>query len=220
MASYSISSYTESSVTIRATGLTTGYTVRFFIRLESDSSDTTVDESYTATSSTMTKTFYGLDSGTYYIVNVQYGTWDTSFTWLGAEYFTTDKESVPPPDYWSWTSSNGEATTVMTRNAYTAVTSNGYTTDFSYYVWNDMCAKVLEVREYAGYSWSSNYASYSATRMTSSDKEITATRFNSLRFNIGALYSTGISEVSKGDIIYGSYFTTLMSKLNSLIDTL
>lgn len=53
--------------------------------------------------------------------------------------------------------------------------------------------------------------------MTSSDKTLTAARFNSVRYNIGAHYSTGISEVASGDPVLGSYFTTLTTKLNEWI---
>ena len=56
--------------------------------------------------------------------------------------------------------------------------------------------------------------------MSPSDKVLTAKRFNALRWNIGRKYSTGLNDVSKGDIVYGSYFTALTSALNSWIATI
>ena len=126
---------------------------------------------------------------------------------------------------WSWTSSNGDATAAQTKAAYNAVynggkKSGGSVSDFSYLVWNDMCAKVQEIFDYAGNgSWSSTYATYNNTRMTSSSKTLTAKRFNSLRFNIGSYVSTGISEVSSGDVVKGEYFLTLAECLNEWIST-
>lgn len=156
-----------------------------------------------------------------------------TFTFYGfaqaanGKYYPTDPisakvtvdEAQVLPDKWSWTSSNGNASRTQTRNAKTAVDSNGYLTDFSYLVWNDMCDKVKEVLDAFGYSWSTQYGlSLPNTKMSSSNKKMTAARWNSLRYNVGIHYSTGISEVSVGDIIYGSYFTKLMSKVNDWID--
>jgi len=115
---------------------------------------------------------------------------------------------------WSWTSST------QRQAAYNALMNNGSLTDFSYLVWNDFVDKVYEVMQSEGFSWNTTYATLSQTKMTSYDKAMTASRFNSVRHNIGIRYSTGISEVFSGDIIYGSYFTQLATKLNQWIDTL
>ena len=128
---------------------------------------------------------------------------------------TTDKILVSA---WSWSSSNGTASASQTKAAYTALTNNGSTSDFSYLVWNDMCSKVIEIENAAGLTWSTKYASYADTKMSSSDKVLTATRFNSLRYNIGRSYSTGINEVASGDTVYAWYFTTLARCMNEWID--
>lgn len=83
-----------------------------------------------------------------------------------------------------------------------------------------MCDKVKEVLDAIGASWDSQYASYSSTRMSSSDKALTARRFNSLRYNIGSYYPTGINEVSRGDTVYGWYFITITNSLNMWISSL
>ena len=83
-----------------------------------------------------------------------------------------------------------------------------------------MCDKVMEVLDAIGDSWNNHYASYNSTRMTSSNKTLTAARFNSLRYQIGSHESTEINEVSAGDTVYGWYFTTLANKLNSWINSI
>lgn len=159
-------------------------------------------------------TYTGLSSGTTYSIYVVISApnWANSTTLYGS--ITTTALSI---SLWSWTSSNGSATAAQTQAAYNAVTNKGSLSSFSYLVWNDMVDKIYTYRTAKSNGWANNYATYSATLMTSSDKVLTAVRFNSFRYNIGSLYSTGITDVSKGDIIYGSYFITLTDCLNSLI---
>lgn len=125
--------------------------------------------------------------------------------------------SISLLELWSWLVSNGTATATQTKSAYTAVTSRGETTGFSYKVWNDLVEKVNEAAVAAGDTWSTTYATLAQTKMTSSDKVLTAKRFNALRHNIGMRVSTGISEVRAGDSVNGNYFITLADKLNNWI---
>ena len=126
---------------------------------------------------------------------------------------------APDVDLWSWSASNGSATATQTSAAHTAVTSNGEVSNFSYLVWNDLVDKIYEAITADDGSWNTKFASYSATRMSSSDKTLTATRFNSARYNVGLHYSTGINDVSTGDTVLGEYFTTITSSLNSYISS-
>lgn len=210
MASFTVSC-TDTTVTMRVSGIKSGQKVRFYVRIDPGST-VYADSTYTATSTSMTKTFSGLKSGTDYACNVNL---DGS-TWIGTKYFTTDfpAAKIEP---WSWTSSNGNATSSQTSSAYNSVRNNGSLGDFSYLVWNDMVDKVKEVLDAKGLSWNSNFASYASTKMSYNDKVLTAERFNSLRYNIGLHYSTGIGTVSKGDIVYGWYFTTLANCINNWI---
>lgn len=165
-------------------------------------------------------TFTGLvPNTTYEIMAIITGDAGGGFTKTLYEYVTTI--NIPK---WTWTDANysgsGHATATQTINAYNALTNNGYTEEFSYLVWNDMCQKVNDVLYNAGYSWDTTFASYVNTKMTGSGQCLTAAQFNSLKQNIGSHYSTGIPDVSSGDLMYGSYFITLMSKVNSWIDTL
>lgn len=167
------------------------------------------------------------DDGIFYIpfVNVRTGRPEQYWTGICDFYELVDDPNapdlpVPSVERWSWTGSNGSASAAQTRTAYTAVTVRGPTTDFSYLVWNDLVDKVNETAEAAGSSWSTLYATLSQARMTSSDKMLTAKRFNALRQNIGSHISTGIPEVSKGDTVKGSWFVILTEKLNQWIDKL
>ena len=123
---------------------------------------------------------------------------------------------------WDWQSSNGDASAEQTSAAYDAVTGQGKVSDLSYLVWNDMCAKVREIRLAVGDigAWDPAYGSYSSALMSASDRVLTASRFNNLKNQIGSQIGTGINDVSTGDIVKGSYFTTLTGRMNDWIDSL
>lgn len=210
MASFTVSC-TDTTVTMRVTGIKSGQTVRFYVRVDPGST-VYANQTYTATSTSMTRTFSGLKAGTDYACNVNL---DGS-AWIGTKYFTTDSPAIKI-DPWSWSSSNGSASAAQTRSAYTAVTNKGSVGNFSYLVWNDMVDKVKEILDANGDTWNTRFASYSATRMSAGDKKLTATKFNSLRYNIGLRYSTGIDTVYSGNTVYGWYFTTLAYCINEMI---
>ena len=143
---------------------------------------------------------------------------------------------------WDWYSSNGSATASQTSKAHTAVTSKGYTTNFSYKVWNDMVDKVKEICDEAVGWWDTGYATYTNTKMSGSNEQLTAKMFNSLRNNLenaGANFLS-IGKISDGytsgkiphpvysfddntvtneslKIVYGHYFTTLTDYMNDCI---
>lgn len=220
MAYIDLVSTSESTITVQMAGLDTGYTV------SDRTCDWYIDGSYDGSvrlgagiSSGGRYTFRGLDSDTRYSLKALI----TAPSVAGSYTFTGSAWTDPPAiqiDPWSWSSSNGSASSTQTRNALTAVQNNGYLTNFSYLVWNDLCDKVKEVLDAIGAPWDSYYASYSSTRMSSGDRYLTAKRFNSLRYNVGSYYATGINEVSRGDIVYGWYFVTITNSLNMWISTL
>lgn len=121
---------------------------------------------------------------------------------------------------WDWTLSNGEASAEKTLAAHTAITGGGDVTDFSFLVWNDMCAKVAAILAVAGLTWDEKFATYNNTKMSKDDRTLTAARFNSLRYNIGSRQPTGIQDVSPEQDVLGRYFTTLASSINDWIDKL
>ena len=169
-----------------------------------------------ALSTTKKKDFTGLTHNTSYIVKCYYST--NSYSSQGPIQSTvkTLKLTVVP---WDWHSSNGNATALHTSTAHSAITNKGDMSNFSYIVWNDMCNKVYNTIEAAnnGYpNWDVTILSYNDTLMSSVDKTLTAKRFNSLKNNIK---SVGIVDVNTGDIVYGSYFITMMTQLNNWIST-
>ena len=217
-ASYSID-YTSTTLTFNVSGLTSGQSVDLYARLQSDTAGASpvVNENITATGSTLTKTYSGLSPGQDYIANVR-----VAGSWLGSTSFTTPAAAV---DLWDWSASNGEASAAQTAAAYAAVTGGGSCAGFNYLVWNDMCDKVQEVIDALGSSWvthdnntGEDLPNLASTKMTSSDKTLTAKRYNALRLNVGSRYSTGIASVSAGDSVSGqTHFVTLMRKVNEWI---
>ena len=209
---------TTDSISARLVGINTDYPnnkvrVTFYVAGSQVSSFTFAGVPSSGTTKWMTKT--GLKPGTRYSVSIEAEDLVTGWSNSWSDRVTTDKILVSA---WSWSSSNGTASASQTKAAYTALTNNGSTSDFSYLVWNDMCSNVIEIESAAGLTWSTKYASYADTKMSSSDKVLTATRFNSLRYNIGRSYSTGINEVASGDTVYAWYFTTLARCMNEWID--
>lgn len=118
---------------------------------------------------------------------------------------------------WNWYESNGSATVLQTVNAFDALNNQEPTTNFSYKVWNDMVDKVWEILAVSEGEWDDRYAPYEATRMKPSDRTLTATRFNSLRYNLGYMPSAA---VKPGDPVRGTYFIEITNTMNKWIDTL
>lgn len=215
MAYIGITSTTESSITAKLFGLDTNYAssdrvCTWYLNGNRKGTSTLGAN----VSSGGAYTFKGLNAGTSYDISVSI----TAPGWtITVELDTSAETDAASIDPWSWSASNGSASASQTKAAYSAIRNKGSLSDFSYLVWNDMVDKVKEILDATGDIWNSRFASYSATRMSSSDKKLTATRFNSLRYNIGLRYSTGIDTVYSGDIVYGWYFTTLANCINNWI---
>lgn len=190
----------------------------------------------TASDYTVTTEFISGADNTYYIKLAAHGLYLTapslsqgaSIGWAnrdGTEYQqwvfeeVSDVPVVPPVDpisswYWSTTASN-------------AMNNKGPASAVTWQEWNSLCDKVQECLDRAGESWYTYYGpnggytpTYAATRMSSTDKAMTAARFNAVRGNIGSHASTGISPVSKGDKVMGSYFLSIVNALNNWISIL
>lgn len=164
----------------------------------------------------------------YTIEKIMYGSQDvtTGSITCPSSDFTLDYYYISSAvDLWDWAASNGEASAAQTAAAYAAVTGGGSCAGFNYLVWNDMCDKVQEVIDALGSSWvthdnntGEDLPNLASTKMTSSDKTLTAKRYNALRLNVGSRYSTGIASVSAGDSVSGqTHFVTLMRKVNEWI---
>lgn len=178
-------------------------------------------------------TFRNLSPGTSYdikisvfkVVSGQDDLWLTNIE----DSFQTKEIPVLP---WTWNDCQtidgdvGEASDIETMSAYNAITKKMETTEFSYKVWNDLCAKTREVRRAKGVSieWKTyeqgySFPSYSDTLMSNGDKILTAERFNGLRVNIGSMtVLAGIPfPVVTGGEVDGRYFTILTEGINDVI---
>jgi hypothetical protein len=203
---FEVSEATTTSITVHVDSKGSFNYFSYGLRSE-DGSDIIYAGSAYSTSRSFT--FSGLNENTMYRV---YLSWSTTTTGQGNYDFLYRSTGI-----WSWHSSNGNATSTQTRNAYSAVTNSGMTKEFSYIVWNDMVGMLGdEILNSLGYYWNNKYASLASTRMTSTSRILTAARFNSFRYNVGLYESTGISEVASGDTVYGWYFTTLINCMNLL----
>lgn len=172
-------------------------------------------------------TFSGLKANTTYIVCLN---WSTSTIGQGnVAYITVTTDSVNVAK-WDWSianiSSSTGASASQTAAAYTALYNKSYVSGFSYKVWNDLVDKVVQVWHAQDGYFDTSILSYDATKMTPSDKVMTAARFNSLRNNIDLglksnnASTTGLNTVSKGNIVYAGYFLTLATYINKWIDAI
>lgn len=214
MAYITVYNETYDSFFVRLDGLDTNYSyVGRRITWEVDGQEKT-DTLLPFVSSSDPVVFTGLEPGRWYsiycYVSLPTGG-GVEFTGSGT---TLDRPSV---EKWDWFASTAR------QRAYSAVTGRGLLSNFSYVVWNEMVDKVLEVAQSKGYTWwidPMSNLSYSETRMSAYDKEMTAARFNSLRYNIGAHYQQNlVPVVYRGNPIYGRYFTDVMAILNWWIDS-
>ncbi len=104
------------------------------------------------------------------------------------------------PSNWTWTTAE-----------LNAFNNHGSLTTLTYSRWN---AFLDRITEFEVYKYGSALTTFN--KMTSSDKTLTAARFNQARFAIGSMYSTGITNKSSGDPVLGSYFITMANSLNSI----
>lgn len=176
-------------------------------------------------SSSFDETITNLSPGTRYSWEAQLGYDDGSgTTWLDiydSGSFTTDEPAILV-EPWSWTRSNGSATNAQTQRAYDVIMGNITADNFAHEVWNDLVDKVAEMREAKGYTWDragGTYPSASGCKMSAGDR-LTAAAYNGVRYNIGSVFSTGISDQSPGDQITGYKIYHLTEVLNIIIDDL
>lgn len=156
--------------------------------------------------------FTGLTSGQTYAIRYKATKSGYNDSAVGGPTSITTATNLKP-DPWSWTASNGSASSAQTQAAYNAVIKTaGYDlTDFSYLVWNDLLDKIDEFCTYKSAS-----AVNAGAFMSSGDKALSATKFNYALAAVNAMSSTGITSRSAGDLVYGAYFTTITSTINGI----
>lgn len=221
MASISGSS-TTSSITVRVVDLDTSYAgiervVTWSIKKGSTWETGGSVRLANGVSSGGAYTFSSLQSGTSYSIEaeIEYYSGTTAKYLTLSTSISTQAPPTPTFPKWDWTKSNGTASAALTQRAYNAVTGAGSVGDFSYMVWNDMVSCINTAVTASSKTWNSSVLTLASTKMTASDKTMTANRFNSLRLN---LLQSGLkiplATVSPGDTVRGSYFTTMMEYFN------
>lgn len=160
------------------------------------------------------KTITGLSPATEYTITAEVF-FSGKLLYTGSATGTTTGSTRPSKFYWT--------------TAERALFNNyGTVANFSYTRWNAFIDYVTELHSYnktLNSKIGSSFNGYPSTttvqtlltdgRMASSNKILTAKKFNNIRYCVGSLYSTGISNVYTNDIVLGSYFTKLESAANS-----
>lgn len=219
---------TDSSATFTArfTGGDSSYSRYRYVSLEVDGRTFEIKSTRMGgASSSFEKKITRLDPDTKYswFAQVGYESQGTIY-WLDftdSGSFRTDPAPIAVTP-WSWTKSNGEATTTQTRTAYDVLHGNAEADQFSHYVWNDLVSKVLEMRIAKGDEWSvanGKYLDYQDCKVRAGDT-LTAEIYNAVRYNIGFFQSTGIYDQSPGDSITGYKIYHLTEVLNDIINGL
>lgn len=112
--------------------------------------------------------------------------------------------SYSKPSTWSWTSE--ELNAFNNKGAFSTLT---------WQRWNAFCDYVLQLTSWY-YNDKTDTYNLAGAKASADDKVLTATKFNLVKNAIGSMNSTGISNVSKGDPVLGSYFITLANKANGV----
>lgn len=89
-------------------------------------------------------------------------------------------------------------------------------TNLTYTRWNDFVDQVEIIRNWYNDTYGTDVPSVLSAKLSSANKTLTATKFNTVRFSIGSMNATGITDRYAGDPVLGSYFITLANKLNGI----
>ena len=234
----SIQHRSEVSITVYVKGLDSAYSrsdryIEFYDAWGDYLGKTTVD-AYASVSDTVTLTDSSWEADSNYIISgIAYytdnGIWKSSS--LGTVYLTaiapssgggTDPEE-PEPD------PEEELDKFYWINRYTDITSGD---DFSDIVtadkWNELVKLLSTLLDKTNEEWYTEdnegnilYSSISKCRVDEGDT-VTVKIYNSIRFNIGSRYGTGINlttmPIAKGKTIYPQHFNGLQDAINNWVD--
>lgn len=160
-------------------------------------SGTSVLQTKTGTGKNGTVQFTGLQEGVKYLTYITVKSSDgTAETWH--RVFTSR------PSTWQWSS-----------NARNALTNKGACSNLTHTEWNSFVDKVARLDMWY-YAKTVDNAGLSVAKMSSNDKTLYASKFNAVNKIIKNMIDTGITDRAKGDVVYGSYFITMESKMNSV----
>ncbi len=227
----SVQSVTTTSIVLNVIISVSSGTVHTTYEYSGGSDSGTATGNSTSSDQNWVKTLSGLTPGTTYTITVDLVDSNTGRILQTVTLNATTEKDGQAVTLWSWSASNGSASASQTQAARDAVAGHGAVEDFSHLVWNDMVDKVAEMRNAAGLSpvWNPTYLTQSNTKMSSTDKTMTAARYNSLRYNIGLYksfadsadslinYDSVVAVKNPGDDVIGSDFLDLMTGLNAAI---
>lgn len=152
-------------------------------------------------------TFTGLDQDTSYNFRVK-ALRDTSGGTLGSDGLERTYRTLigyQRPSNWTWTSSE-----------LNAFNNRGPVSTLTYLRWNSFLDRVDEFISYYNTRYGTSVPSVSGYKMTSSNKTLTSARFNGVKFSIGSMNSTGITDRYPGQTVMGWYFTRLSDSINEI----
>lgn len=191
MATLTITDITSTTIWIKITGVSSGDTIRVFVRLADVPSDITYNkEDLEATSSTFKLKIDGLEPDTNYKINFKVN----GGNWLGSQDFTTKSEAQRP---WNW--------------AWWSTIKQGGKIGLSAGEWNEFTNRINEFRLYQGLS------EYDFTHVSRGDP-ISASVVNEAYYAIRSISGHGSlpSAARSGNPITASFFIDLQYALNDI----
>ena len=223
MATISVSSITENSVTVYLDSLDTSWangtrSVYWYLRADSIPTANNWTQLKQASlsngvSSGGTATFSNLSANKKYGIYCTIYHNDTRLAEVSRYVYTLLK--------WNWNASNGSASKALTEAANDALLYKQATKNFSHLVWNDLVDKVNNLRKVKGLTWRDTYAAYEDTKMYSTPYILTAVKFNSLIYNVNDIRHTGMFPMfSSGEEVKSDYFYDTVQSINEAIDLL
>lgn len=190
MEDYTITT-TNTSITFNVTGLNSGDFVRLYCRYDQTTERTVVDADFTASSTTLSRT-YMIPSDSDYVANVR-----VNGVWIGAKYFSTGSDEPAPkrPSDWYWSITPVKGNTIR-------ITASD---------WNNFCKRINQFRDYK------KLGAYDFSTVSSGSKMM-AWQANEARSAISSISGHGTmpSSAVSGNTVTASFFTQLASALNAI----
>lgn len=207
MAEFKVTSKTSDSITVKITGLDSGFAeYRYYYWFINS-----VQVKMTATLPYATEasyTYTGLSANTLYYLDVRIENYQGGQLAAFSTSERTASSPVTPVTPWYWNSSE-----------LNAFNNNGNFSVLTASRWNQFCDKLNQVCIAANSSWTTTYTTLSGAKASGPGAPLTALMFMSVKFNIGSRVSTSPipAIINTGDTVYGWYFITLQDKLNEWI---
>lgn len=199
MATLTVVSYTATTVTLLAEGLAVGDTVEILGRAVDDYTTYAISDTYTASATSVKKTYSGLAPSTEYIVNIRVnGEWfysSVSSTGLPYPPSWTTKATTDRPWSWAW---------------YSTIVQGGKI-GLTAVEWNDFCFRINEFRVYKDLSECSFTTVSSGTVISAAICNEAWTAINEITG-----HGTMPSKATVGGTITASFFTGLCDALNAI----